>query len=52
MGLTKKEKSKIIIKHLENDFEMKSSVGETYLIMSVTDALNEIENLENETLNI
>lgn len=50
MSLTKKEKSKIIIKHLEKDFEMKSKVGETYLIMSITDALNEIENLENETI--
>ena len=45
-SLTKKEKSKIIIKHLEKDFELKSKLGETYLIMTIINALNEIESLD------
>ena len=48
MGLSKKDKSKILVKHLERDFELVSRCGETYVIMSVMDALSEIESLEEQ----
>lgn len=47
MNLNKKEKSKIICKHLiKNNCEM----NETYLISAVMDALKEIEDKEDEKL--
>ena len=48
MKLSKKDKSKILVKHLEREFELVSRCGETYVIMSVMDALSEIESLEVE----
>jgi hypothetical protein len=48
MKLSKKDKSKILVKHLERDFELVSRCGETYVIMSIMDALSEIESVEDD----
>ena len=45
MKLSKKDKSKILVDHLERDFELVSRCGETYVIMSIMEALSEIESL-------